>query len=115
MSDKRITAYYVTDLHARIAQGETPIKLNELSRKEFILQMLPHVKSFLTRGYTHKEIAEFIGHVSSGDLKKALAKETPSPAVKKTPKAEGTKKTLIGQTPGKKGKGGSPQPISASP
>lgn len=83
MSAKNIPVDYVEDLCARIGRGETPRKINELSPKEFIRQMLPHVKIFLAQGYTYKEIAEFLGHISSGDLKKTLAKVDPAPATGK--------------------------------
>jgi|GEM_PF-3153244 len=69
-----ITAEYVAAILNRIAQGETPQKDTSISPKEFTEQMLPHVKAFLVQGYAFKEIAEFIGHVSASDLKKAVKK-----------------------------------------
>jgi hypothetical protein len=81
MADKIITAEYVADLCRRIGEGETPKK--EISLKEFIRQMLPHVKEFLARGYEYKEIAEFLGHVSAADLKKAVAKDAAETRPKK--------------------------------
>jgi hypothetical protein len=111
MSAKNITVDYVTELHARIKRGETPQKIDKLSPKEFIRQMLPHVKSFLTQGYTYKEIADFFGHISSGDLKKAVAKENPAPTEKKQSKAGQTAKTVSARIPCKNCKGRkAPQP-----
>jgi len=104
MSAKNIPIDYVTDLCVRIGQGERPQKINELSSKEFIRQMLPHVKIFLAQGYTYKEIANFFGHISSGDLKKALAKEDPTQATRKKLKAVQAEKTAPAQFPGKKSK-----------
>jgi len=101
MSAKKITVDYVTDLHARIDRGETPRKVNDLSPKEFIQQMLPHVKNFLTQGYTYREIAEFLGHISSSDLKKAVAK-SPALAAEKKSKAEQTGKSVRASIPSKK-------------
>jgi len=111
MSAKNIPVDYVTDLCARIGQGERPRKINELSPKEFIRQMLPHVKIFLTQGYTYKEIAEFLGHISSSDLKKALAKEDSAQATGKKLKTGQAKKKLPPSSPGKKSKKSeAPQP-----
>ncbi len=77
MAAKPITEEYVADLCRRIEEGEEPKKDTEISVKEFTRRMLPHLKEFLTKGYTHKEIAEFFGHVSVADLKKAVAKDVP--------------------------------------
>jgi hypothetical protein len=86
MAAKVITAEYVADLCRRIGEGETPKKNTEISAKEFIGQMMPHVKSFLARGYTYKEIVGFLGHVSVTDLKKAVAREAAATPPKKTEK-----------------------------
>ncbi|MDR2695374.1 MAG: hypothetical protein LBC79_03225 [Deltaproteobacteria bacterium] len=104
MNAKNISVDHVKDLCARIEQGATPRKNEALSPREFIRQMLPHVKKFLAQGYTYKEIAEFLGYISSGDLKKAVAKEDPALAVKKAPKAEQTEKVAVGWAPCKKPK-----------
>ena len=104
MSAKKITADYVADLHARIERGETPRKIDELSSKEFIRQMLPHVKNFLVQGYTYKEIAEFFGHVSSGDLKKIVVKENFVLAEEKKMVAVQVEKTGHSRIPCKKSK-----------
>ena len=79
MSSKTITAEHVAEVRARIERGEKPRKIddNQVSPKEFIRQMLPHVKTFLVQGYTCEEIAEFLGQVSVRDLKKALEKDAP--------------------------------------
>jgi hypothetical protein len=95
MSTKSISVDYVTALCARIEQGETPQKNNDLSPKEFIRQMLPHVKKFLEQGYTYKEIAEFLGHISSGDLKKAVTKADSDTAVNKKTAAGQKNKKII--------------------
>jgi hypothetical protein len=110
MSAKNITVEYVEDLCARIEQGEMPRKINALARKEFVRQMLPHVKIFLEQGYTYKEIADFLGHISASDLKKAVAKDAPVPTQRKQPKAvpEKTVPALIAGTKSKGRKG--PQP-----
>jgi hypothetical protein len=84
MADKTITDQYVADLCRRIAEGEAPRK--EISLKEFIRQMLPHVKDFLARNYEYKEIAEFLGHVSAADLKKAVAKDAAETRLQKSEK-----------------------------
>lgn len=105
MSAQKIAADYVTDLHARIEQGEKPRKINELSSKEFIRQMLPHVQKFLAQGYTYKEIAVFLGHISAGDLKKAVAKEDPTPAMGNKSKAGLTANALTTRIPCKQCKG----------
>ena len=83
MAAKPITAEYVADLCHRIEQGETPQKNTDISRKEFLRQMLPHVENFLAQGYTYKEISTFLGQVSVTDLKKAVAKEDAETARKK--------------------------------
>jgi len=106
MRAKNITVEYVADLHARIERGESPKKINELSPKEFIREMLPHVKKFLAQGYTHKEIALFLGYISSGDLKKAVAKESLASATATTPKAKQVEKTTVAPVSLKKGKAG---------
>ena len=94
MSAKPITADYVADLSRRIEQGETPQKNTDISCREFLIQMLPHVKIFLEQGYTYKEISKFLGQVSVTDLKKAVAKENAE-----TVRA---KKVSTGKAPGKK-------------
>ncbi|MDR1489582.1 MAG: hypothetical protein LBS65_03720 [Desulfovibrio sp.] len=76
MAAKVITAEYVAEITGRIEQGEKPRKNTEISAKEFIRQMLPHVKNFLAQGFSYKEIAGFLGHVSVADLKKAIVKDT---------------------------------------
>jgi hypothetical protein len=86
-----VTAEHVADICRRIAQGETPKRNMELSLKEFTRQMLPHVKDFLAQGYTYKEIAEFLGHVSVADLKKAVARDTSETPPKKTERQEPAK------------------------
>lgn len=88
MAAKSITREYVDELVSRIGQGETPKKNTEISAKEFVRQMLPHVKNFVAQGYAYKEIADFIGHVSAADLKKAVAKDTSESQEKKGKKAE---------------------------
>jgi hypothetical protein len=110
MKAKNITVDYVADLCARIERGEKPRKINNLSFEEFIRRMLPHVKNFLAQGYTYKEIAEFFGHISSGDLKKAVAKEGPAPAAGKKLKTGQEKKTVPARTPSKKEKGSKARP-----
>ena len=75
MSSKNITQEYVNDLCQRIEQGEAPKKSTDVSAKEFVTIMLPHVKNFLAKGFSYEEISAFIGHVSPEKLKKALAKE----------------------------------------
>jgi len=102
--NKNISVDYVKELCARIEQGETPRKNDALSPGEFIRQLLPHVKKFLAQGYTYKEIADFFGHISSGDLKKAMAKEILGPAVKKASKA-GQADKAAARISGKKPKG----------
>ena len=67
--------------------------------------MLPHVKRFLAEGYTYKEIAKFLGHVSVTDLKKAIAKDATEAGGKKEPeKTEPPKSSAkpSGKTPQKK-------------
>lgn len=93
MSAKTISEDYVADLCARIEKGENPRKIKELSPKKFIRQMLPHVKKFLEQGYTYKEIAEFLGYISSGNLKKAVAKEDSRQAAQKKTKTVQAKET----------------------
>ena len=110
MSAKNITVEYAEELRARIEQGEMPRKINALSRKEFVRQMLPHVKLFLGQGYTYKEIANLLGYISGGDLKKAVAKDSPAPAKGKPPKTE-PEKTLPTLIPDTRSKGRKkPQP-----
>ena len=92
---KNITLEYVAGLYARMERGETPRKNTDIAPRDFIRQMLPHVKNFLAQGYTYKEIAEFLGHVSAGDLKKAVAKENPAPAGKKNAGRKGGKTARI--------------------
>ena len=94
MADKTITAEHVAEVRARIERGEKPRKIdeNQLSPKEFIQQMLPHVKTFLVQGYTHEEIAEFLGQLSVHDLKKALEKDAPVFTKKKEDKEKKEKK-----------------------
>ena len=75
MTAKLISNEYVTELMERMRQGETPKKITGLKPAEFIKLMLPQVKIFLAQSFTHEEIAEFIGHVTESDLKKALDKE----------------------------------------
>ncbi len=75
MAAKSVTTEYVDELIGRIKRGETLKKNTEISSKEFIKRMLPHVKSFVAEGFEYKEIAEFLGHVSAADLKKAVLKE----------------------------------------
>ena len=86
MSAKAISAEYIAGICARIENGETPRKIPEVSLDDFIRQMLPHVRSFLEQGYSHKEIAEFLGYVSAGALRKAVEKDAPRPTEKKTKK-----------------------------
>ncbi|MDR2818973.1 MAG: hypothetical protein LBB60_00340 [Desulfovibrio sp.] len=86
MTAKIITAEYVADLCRRIEEGELPKKNTEISAKEFVRQMVPHVKIFLAKGYTYKEIAVFFGHVSVTDLKKAVAKEAAATPPEKSEK-----------------------------
>jgi hypothetical protein len=76
MAAKVITAEYLAEITGRIEQGEKPRKNTEISAKEFTRQMLPHVKNFLAQGFSYKEIAGFLGHVSAADLKKAIGKDT---------------------------------------
>jgi len=110
MKAKNIPVDYVADLCTRIEQGETPRKSNALAPKEFLRQMLPHAKVFLAQGYTYKEIADFLGHISADDLKKAVAKEAPAPTKGKQMQA-GPEKTAPPPIPGKKSKAGkAPQP-----
>jgi hypothetical protein len=110
MSIRNISIDYVQDLCARIEQGETPRKNDALSPKEFIRQVLPHVKNFLAQGYSYKEIAAFLGHVSHEDLKKAVAKEAPARIAKKVAKPGQTDKTTA-PAPGQKRKSRqTPQP-----
>jgi hypothetical protein len=110
MSVTNISVDYVKDLCARIEQGEKPQKNDTLSPKEFIRQVLPHVKIFLAQGYSYKEIAAFLGHISSGDLKKAVAKEAPAPEAKKAAKT-GQAEKATSLIPCKKYKGRkAPQP-----
>jgi hypothetical protein len=85
MAAKNITAEHIADLCRRIEQGETPKRNTAISSKEFVRRMLPHVKNFLAQGYAYKEIAEFLGHVSVADLKKAVAWEGAETPPKKTP------------------------------
>lgn len=94
MSSKTIPAEHIADVRARIERGEKPRKMdeNQVSPKEFIQQMLPHVKTFLVQGYTYREIAEFLGQVSVGDLKKALEKDAPVFEKKKEGKEKNDKK-----------------------
>lgn len=77
MSAKMITTEYANELSLRIEQGERPRKTGEdaIAPKDFVQRMLPHIKAFLIQGYTHKEIAKFLGHVSGEDLKKAVEKD----------------------------------------
>jgi hypothetical protein len=91
---KNIPLEYVAGLYARMERGETPRKNTDIAPRDFIRQMLPHVKNFLAQGYTYKEIAEFLGHVSAGDLKKAVAKENPAPASRKNAVRKGGKNCL---------------------
>lgn len=88
MTAKMISTEYLNELNLRIEQGERPKKTGEdaMTPKEFIQRMLPHIKTFLVQGYTHKEIAKFLGHVSSEDLKKALEKD--AAALKKVSKKD---------------------------
>ena len=94
MSSKSIAADYVADLLHRIGQGEMPQKNAEISLKEFLKQILPHVKQFLAQGYTYKEIAKFLGQVSVTDLKKAVAKDNTESEIEK--------KASIRKSPAKK-------------
>jgi hypothetical protein len=87
MTARPISAEDLAEVCARIERGEKPEKTNEISSKDFIGRMLPHVKAFLEQGYTYREIAEFLGHVSAGALRKAVAKDA-GRAEKKT-KQEG--------------------------
>jgi len=86
MGTKIITAEHVANTLKRIEQGETPRKDTKISSKEFAMRMLPHVKRFLAQGYTYKEIAEFLGHIATSDVKKVVEK-TLSPEEKKGKKA----------------------------
>jgi len=85
MAAKPITAEYAAELCRRIEQGEAPEKNTEISSKEFISRMLPHVKKFLAEGYAYKEIAKFLGHASAADLKKAIAKDAVETGREKKP------------------------------
>ena len=105
MAAKPITAEYAAELCQRIEQGGVPEKSTEISFKEFISQVLPYVKKFLAEGYTYKEIAKFLGHVSATDLKKALAKDAMETGRKKEPEKTEPPKApakLSGKTPQKK-------------
>jgi DNA-binding transcriptional MerR regulator len=77
MTAKMISKEYLTELNLRIEQGERPKKTGEdaITSKDFLQRMLPHIKTFLAQGYTHKEIAKFMGHVSAEDVKKVLEKD----------------------------------------
>ncbi|MDR3177091.1 MAG: hypothetical protein LBU06_11245 [Desulfovibrio sp.] len=86
MAAKVITAEHVAEITGRIGQGEKPRKNTEISAKEFVMQMLPHVKNFLEQGFSYKEIAGFLGHVSASDLKKAIVKDTCEAQEKKATK-----------------------------
>ena len=72
---KAITKAYIVELCDKIKNGEKPGKEDDafVSRKMFIREMMPHVKAFLAEGYSYKEIAVFLDHVSGDDLKKAVA------------------------------------------
>jgi len=78
MGAKIITAEHVANTLKKIEQGEMPKRNTKISQKEFAAQMLPHVKRFLAQGYTYKEIADFLGHITASDLKKAVEKDHPS-------------------------------------
>ena len=74
MGAKIITAEHVANTLKKIEQGEMPKRNTKISQKEFAAQMLPHVKRFLAQGYTYKEVADFLGHITASDLKKAVEK-----------------------------------------
>lgn len=112
MAAKVITVEYVAELCRRIEQGETPKRNTEVSPKEFVRQMLPHVKRFLAMGYTYKEIAEFFGRASVADLKKAVARETPETPPKKAEKVE-VKKEAPARPSRKTGQGKKAQPATS--
>ena len=101
---KAITKNYVTELCEKIKRGERPGKEDEdfISRKMFIREMMPHIKSFLSEGYSYKEIAVFLEHVSGDYLKKAVAEDAENTnfqeVVTDTPKVDAAKKVAVPQT-----------------
>ena len=123
MTDKKIiTPEYLAGLLSKIAQGERPQKVSSISQKAFLEQMLPHVKAFLAQDYTYKAIAEFIGHISISDLKKAVKKSLAEDkerekAVKKeqTKTAQKKKKTVASKPVGAKSIAKSAQAGNAAP
>jgi hypothetical protein len=76
MSDKKtLTRDYLKETLEKIQAGDKPHKNpEEISKKEFLKALLPHLRSFRKDGYSPKEIAVFVGGVSASDIKKALEK-----------------------------------------
>ncbi len=106
---KAITKNYLKELCEKIKRGERPCKEDEdfISRKVFIREMMPHIKSFLSEGYSYKEIAVFLEHVSGDDLKKAVAAAEDTSlqeVVTDTPKTDAAQKVAVAQMADKKQK-----------
>ncbi len=107
---KAITKAYIVELCDKIKNGEKPGKEDDafVSRKMFIREMMPHVKAFLAEGYSYKEIAVFLDHVSGDDLKKAVADDAENTSLQEvvidTPKAGAAKKVAVAQMADKKQK-----------
>lgn len=94
-SKKILTKAYVEELLRRVEAGERPQKdSDEISKKMFIHQMMPCIRTLQLEQYTLAEIARFIGYVSAEKLEKALGEAAASRKLLKKQKKAAEAKVL---------------------